>query len=59
MMACQACLPTEAGGLGVDTGVVYLDTERKVCWSFPSYLYLSWRIFKWDCQGWGRVDSSP
>lgn len=30
MMACQACLPTHVGGLGVDTGVVFLDTERKV-----------------------------
>lgn len=30
MMACQACLPAHVGGLGVDTGVVFLDTERKV-----------------------------
>lgn len=31
MMAAQACLPASMGGLGEDAGVVYLDTERKVC----------------------------
>lgn len=31
MMAAQACLPASLGGLGEDAGVVYLDTERKVC----------------------------
>ncbi|CAM9591377.1 unnamed protein product, partial [Discosporangium mesarthrocarpum] len=29
MMAAQACLPHNLGGLGTNTGVVYLDTERK------------------------------
>eukprot|EP00752_Nemacystus_decipiens_P003321 g3073.t1 len=29
VMAAQACLPANLGGLGEDAGVVYLDTERK------------------------------
>lgn len=30
MLAAQACLPANLGGLGEEAGVVYLDTERKV-----------------------------
>lgn len=30
MLAAQACLPSNLGGLGEDAGVVYVDTERKV-----------------------------
>eukprot|EP00903_Cladosiphon_okamuranus_P012732 g11903.t1 len=29
MLAAQACLPANLGGLGEDAGVAYLDTERK------------------------------
>ncbi|CAM9349639.1 unnamed protein product [Pylaiella littoralis] len=29
MLAAQACLPANLGGLGEEAGVVYLDTERK------------------------------